>query len=372
MTSLSPTAPRALDAGVVSLATGDVRVPVFGDRYGDPRQLASEQAYPPVAGAEELRVAVAGASGVAADDVVVSPGARLAIHAVLCAAVGPRRTVLLPSPHWPSYPHLVRLAGGVPVVLPGEPGDGRVDVDALDAHRDAAVVVVNSPRNPDGAVTPAGDLRRVAEWAADAGAVVLFDEVYRRVPLWGRTAPSALDVLPTLPPHCVVVDGLTKSHALAGLRLGWAVARPPLRDAITGIASHLFGGVSAPAQALGARVLAGGDDVARAAAAVVGANADAAVAVLSALPGVRCDRPQGGIFLFPDLSEWLRDGAPDAARTDLSGWLLDVARVAVVDGAPFGFPGRVRMSAAVPQESMAEGIARLRAALSADAGTERG
>jgi aspartate aminotransferase len=223
--------------------------------------------------------------------------------------------------------------------------------------------VVNSPRNPDGAVTPPDTLRDVIGWADRRGVVVLADEVYRAIPTGAGVPPSLLDLYPEVPPHCVVVDGLSKSHALAGLRIGWSVAAGPVTARITAAASHLLGGTCASAQDTAVRALADGAATAARLAPVLAGNLDLALAGLAGVPGVSCPRPAGGIFLFPDLRGWLADRAPAAGRADLAGWLRDEHGVAVVDGAPFGAPGHVRICFATPPDQLAEGIDRLARAL---------
>jgi aspartate aminotransferase len=359
VTGLSPTAAVTTGSGTVVLSTGDVRVPVHPEAAAAaPRR--SDQPYRPPAGLDGLRAAVAARAGgaVSAEHVVVTPGARLAV-AALFAAVLDGGEVLLPVPHWASYPPLIRMYGGVPVPVAGEP-----TAAVLDRHRTPAtrLVVVNSPRNPDGAVIPPAALREVVDWAGRYGIVVLADEVYRAVPTGAGPPPSLLDLHPELPAHCVVVDGLSKSHALAGLRIGWSVAAPPLTAQLTAAASHLVGGTCTSTKETAMDALAGTAATAARLGPVLAGNLDRARAGLAGLPGVRCPRPAGGIFLFPDLRGWLVE-APAAARTDLAGWLRDEHGVAVVDGAPFGAPGHVRICFATPPDQLAAGIDRLAGAL---------
>lgn len=370
MIALAPTAAFEPVEGLVSLSTGDIRIQVHPDqaRPGVPR--SADQPYRAPSGDAELRelvsryTAVAGGTQITADHVVVTPGARQAIFATLRAMLGERREVLLPSPYWTSYPALIEMAGGSPVTVPGEVGDGRLTVDRLETLRSphTAVVVVNSPRNPDGAVTPADSLREIVEWASGHGIGVLFDQVYRGVRLAPEPAPSVAGLYEELPDHCVLIDGLTKSHALAGLRIGWAIAPPPLRGPIVATASHLIGGTCGVAQDTARQALVDGEAQVRTGEMLAG-QLDMALSQLAEVRGLRCDRPQGGIFLFPDLREWLSGSAPAEARKNLSGWLRERHGVAVVDGGGFGAPGHVRISFALPREQLREGIRRLRGAL---------
>jgi aspartate aminotransferase len=378
VTAVSPTAAGAAGDGVLVLSTGDVRLPVY-PAAPPPVPAQADQPYLAPAGQPELRALIAeyattrGSATVDPAHVLVTPGARLAILAVLAAAFAGRpgqREVLLPAPHWASYPTLIRAAGGIPVVVPGTPSDGRIDAHALDAHRTpaTAAVILNSPRNPDGAVAPAAAIDELAGWAGRHGLVALFDEVYRGLPLEPTPLPSVTGLGPDLPAHCVVVDGLTKSHALAGLRVGWAIGTGELIAAAVGVASHVIGHTAGIAQAAAVAALGADPAVPRRLGPALASNRDAAVAALAGIPGVRCPPPPGGIFLFPDLRGWLAT-APAAARADLAGWLRAEHRVAVVDGAAFGAPGHARLSFAVPAEQLAEGMRRLRAALTGTART---
>ncbi|MER7667485.1 aminotransferase class I/II-fold pyridoxal phosphate-dependent enzyme [Kitasatospora sp. NPDC096128] len=388
MTTLSPTSAAGIGAGVAVLSTGDVRVPVYPAAAALP--ALDDQPYPPPAGQDGLRAAIAAyatASGTATirpEQVLVAPGARAAILSVLAGALGDRREVLVPGPYWASYPTLIKAAGGTAVLVPGQVGVGAPSIGALEAALTGrtGALVLNSPRNPDGSVIPAERLRELSDWAEARGLLLLFDQVYRGVPIGDGPAPSVLGLGPELPAHCVVVDGLTKSHALAGLRIGWAIAAGPVLDAATAHASHVIGGTGSTAQRIALAVLGGepGSDTgggpggepgtqpdrddrrARLGSALEG-NLKAVLERLSGIPGVSCPRPEGGIFAFPDLRGWLAEHAPPGARADLTGWLRDEHRVAVVDGKAFGAPGHVRLSFALPEEDLLTGVDRLRTAL---------
>ncbi|WP_030720077.1 aminotransferase class I/II-fold pyridoxal phosphate-dependent enzyme [Streptomyces griseus] len=371
MTAISPTAAATTAADVIVLSTGDVRLPLH-EKAEPFAPRAEDQPYRAPQGDVELRQSVAAytaraGAAISADQVVVTPGARQAIVITLRVLLEQRPEVLLPTPYWTSYPNLIGMAGGTAVRVPGTVGDGTLDVAALDAHRTArtGAVVVNSPRNPDGAITPGHVLREVISWADHHGIAVLFDQVYRGVALTSEPAPTIAGLYPELPDHCVLVDGLTKSHALAGLRVGWAVIPPPLRTPVVAQASHLIGGTCGPAQDAALTALA--DDVPGRIREALTANLDRAVAALRGLPGLECAQPASGIFLFPDLRPWLTHDAPDAARRDLSGWLKKHHRVAVVDGGHFGAPGHIRLSFAVPAPQLDEGLHRLRSALEGSA-----
>jgi aspartate aminotransferase len=364
MTRLSATAAVRHDADVLVLSTGDVRIRRYPDAVIAPRY--ADQAYRDPAGDDELRHLIANRSGasIGADQVVVTPGARQAVVAALKAVLGQRPEVLLPSPYWGSYPPLIELAGGRTVVVPGPVGDAAPDVAALQAawtpHTGA--VIINSPRNPDGAVASAESLRALVRWAADRDLTVLFDQVYRGVALSADPAASIVDLYPEIPSHCLIIDGLSKSHALAGLRIGWALAPAAVAARIGAVASHFVGGTSSTAQDVATAVLRADDGRDRRPDPDLVGNLDLALDALAGTSGVSCTRPAGGIFLFPDLRSWLTT-APAQARDGVVPWLRERHRVAVVDGAAFGADGHVRLSFAIPADQLAIGMHRLRAAL---------
>jgi aspartate aminotransferase len=299
---MSVTAATGTRADVIGLSTGDVRIPVYleGTERG-PRR--ADQPYRPPAGTPELREAVSeyltatGAAAVSPAEVLIAPGARLAILSVLAALPGETPEVLLPSPYWASYPTLIAAAGARPVIAAAGAGTAGTSLLAdLEARATGATgaVVINSPRNPDGAVLPTGLVRKLTEWAAGRGLVLLFDQVYRDVPHPGGRPPSVLDLWDERPEHCVIVDGLSKSHALAGLRLGWAVASGALLAGAVAHASHVVGGTSSASQDAALRALRDGDSARAALGTTLAANLDATLRALDGLPGVTCAPPRGG------------------------------------------------------------------------------
>jgi aspartate aminotransferase len=355
--TLSSTARRPLPAGVVDLAAGDVRLP-FPHPDGVSRTIGpADQAYPDTAGAADLRTAIAayatGTAAVTAGQVLVTPGARAALFLTLLQATG--REVLLPVPGWGSYPTLVRAAGAQPVDYGPHP-----EVAALDAARTSrtAIVVINSPRNPDGAVVNADTVIAALDWAQQHGIIVLFDQVYRG--LASPPSPSPLDIAGDLAPGCVVVDGLTKSHAAAGIRLGWAITGD-LMPALTAVASHLIGGVSTRPQQAALATLTAPAGARTAALSGLAEQVRQSAARLDAIPGISCPAPDAGFFLFPDLRGWLATTTP-GPRSDMTTWLRNEHGVAVVDGAAFGAPGHIRLSAAVDRQVLDTGLQRLTAA----------
>jgi len=347
----SPTGVQDRATDVLVLSTGDVRLPWYPPAPARPR--LADQHYRAAQGEPELRAAIAaGSVGLAPEQLLITPGARQALLLAFATLPTGRREILLPRPYWASYPALAGAVGGRLRV---------VDEDRFEAAcgPDTGAVLINSPRNPDGAVLDAGRLAELVAWTRAAGLLLIFDQVYRGVPLPGPVPPSPLALPDGLQAHCLVVDGLTKSHALAGLRIGWLAAAPSVLAPITALASHLIGGTSSAGQDAALAALQAGDrtELGR----QLADNRDYGTARLDQLAGVRCPPPAGGIFLFPDLTGWLADSP--VPSTELVAWLEREHRVAVVDGAAFGAPGHVRLSFAVPANQFRRGIDRLVGAL---------
>ncbi|MDQ2837814.1 MAG: aminotransferase class I/II-fold pyridoxal phosphate-dependent enzyme [Actinomycetota bacterium] len=354
---LSPTAVRDRAEGVVVLSTGDVRLPLYLPATAAPRY--ADQRYRAAQGEPDLRAAIADWSlaGLDPAQVLVTPGARQALLLAFATLPAERREILLPSPYWASYPKLAGAVGAELTVL------DRLDLDALRAAAGprTGAVLVNSPRNPDGSVIGAEQLAELVDWTRAADLLLIFDQVYRGVPLPGPLAPSPLDLPGGLPEHCLVIDGLTKSHALAGLRIGWLIAAPALLNPMSGLASHLIGGTCSAAQDAALDALRQPGDARSELGRQLAANRDYGVARLDQLAGVRCPSPAGGIFLFPDLAGWL--ASANVPRSELVGWLEQAHAVAVVDGAAFGAPGHLRLSFAVDAAQFQLGVDRLVGAL---------
>lgn len=350
---LAPTAVRQWAEGVAVLSTGDVRIPLYEPRPSTPR--LADQRYRSAAGEPELQAAIAAGHGLEPASVLVTPGARQALLLAFATLTPRRREILVTTPYWPSYPELARTVAATLRTLP--------DLDAVRAAAGPATgaVLVNSPRNPDGAVLTADVLAELVEWTAAAGILLIFDQVYRGVPLPDGPTPSPCDQPGGLPANCLVVDGLSKSHALAGLRIGWLAADPDLLAPATKLASHLIGGTSSAGQDVAVAALAAGEEARLRLGRQLAENRDYAVDRLGAVAGVRCDRPTGGIFLFPDLREWL--AADGRSPAELIGWLEREHQVAVVDGTAFGAPGHIRLSYALAPAQLRLGVDRLAAAL---------
>lgn len=327
--------------------------------------------YSPVSGLEPLRAAIARKTlrdsglSVAPDEVLVTNGAKQAVFNGLAAIVDPGDEVVVPAPFWPTYPEAVRLLGATPVVVPTDEGAGfKVRVEQLERARGprTRAVVLVSPGNPTGAVYTAAELTAIGAWAVEHSVWVVVDEIYEHFVYDGLRAPSLPVVVPAARDHCLVVNGVAKSHALPGWRLGWLLGPPDVVAAAAGVQSHTTSHVNNLAQAAAIVAL---DDTAsvRAARDIFAARRLRMLQALSTLPGFTCHPPDGAFFVFPSVQGVLGTvvaGREVTTATDLAEVLLAEASVAVLPGEAFGSPGHLRLSYALDESEIAAGLERVR------------
>jgi len=330
--------------------------------------------YTPAAGLPELREAIAAKtaqdSGWAADasQVVVTNGGKQAVYQAFATLLDPGDEALLPAPYWTTYPEAVRLAGGVPVeVFAGAEQGYKVTVEQLEAARTprTKVLLFVSPSNPTGAVYTAEETRAIGRWAAEHGLWVISDEIYQHLtygPFAGRPAPAIVGEVPELAERTILVNGVAKSYAMTGWRLGWMVGPADAIKAASNLQSHLTSNVNNIAQRAAIEALTGPQDTVEAMRQAFDRRRQAIVAGLSAIPGFSVPEPLGAFYVYPDVTALLgRDWGGVTPRTslELADLILEQAEVAVVPGEAFGPSGYLRLSYALGDEELAEGVARL-------------
>jgi aspartate aminotransferase len=327
--------------------------------------------YTPGAGLPELREAIAEATTrdagrpTTSGEVVVTNGGKHALYAIFQTLVDPGDEVLLPSPYWVSYPEQIRLAGGTVVDVPATAGTGwQVTVEQLEAARTprTKMLVFTSPSNPTGAVYPPEEVERIGRWALDAGIWVVTDEIYEHLVYGDAEHVSMPAVVEDLAPRCVIANGVAKTYAMTGWRVGWAVAPGPVASALGRLQSHSTSNVSNVAQHAALAALRGP----RASFDEMHATYDRRRRVthsrLAAIDGVTCPLPEGAFYAFPSVEGVLaRLGRPSSL--DLCDWLLDEAQVALVPGEGFGAPGSIRLSYALSDFDLDRGLERIEQAL---------
>jgi len=327
--------------------------------------------YTPTAGLPELKAAIAAKtlrdSGyeVLPDQVVVTNGGKHAVYNTFTAMLNPGDEVLLPAPYWTTYPEPIALAGATPVVLSTEESTGfRVTVAQLEAARTAntKALLFVSPSNPTGAVYPEDEVRAIGEWAVDHGIWVVTDEIYEHLTYGDHRFTSVPNLVPELAEQCVVLNGVAKTYAMTGWRVGWLIGPADLVKTVTNFQSHTTSNVANVSQRAALAAVAGDLDAVvemRTAFARRGATIHK---LLNEIPGVTCMEPQGAFYAFPRLEGLLgRDfgGRRPTNTLELAEVLLDRAKVAIVPGEAFGAPGYARMSFALSDDDLVEGVTRL-------------
>jgi len=367
---------RATGVDVITLAAGEADVPTSAHIVDAAVRAAAEpdnHHYGSASGLPGLRDAVAQRLVSSTDlpwtahDVLVTLGAKHALALAFGAILaGPQDTVLVPSPGWPGHRAAVQAAGGraQPVLTAATRGyiTTAADLEAAWVQGTRAVVLAN-PANPTGAALDAEHWTAIAEWADRRDVWVVTDDVYSEL-VYDREHLHALRAAPHLRERCLVVDSVSKAHAMTGWRVGWLAGPTHVIDAATRMLSSTITHVPQMLQAAAVEALLTSDHEQQAAKAAYRERRDRAHNAMTRLPGVACPLPDGGMFLFPDMAELLA-GQPNGIRTmtELATWLLDEAHVAVVPGEAFEAPSRLRLSFAVDDERLDQALERLSSAL---------
>ena len=358
-------------AGEPDFATPDHIVAAAIEACSDPKN----HRYSPAGGLPELKEAIAAKtrrdSGyeVAANQVIVTNGGKHAIYDAFTSLLDPGDEVLLPAPYWTTYPEPVRLAGGVVVELATTAADGfKVTVDQLEAAFSprTKILVFVSPSNPTGVVYTPAEVEAIGQWAAAKGIWVLTDEIYEHLTYGDHTFSSIATLVPELGDRVVIVNGVAKTYAMTGWRVGWMIGAPDLVKAATNFQSHATSNVANVSQRAALAAVAGPLDAVEQMREAFDRRGQAMYKLLSAIPGVTVLEPQGAFYAFPSFEGVLgRDigGRRVDTTLDLAAVILDQAKVAIVPGEAFAAPGYARLSFALGDDDLAEGIQRIAALL---------
>ena len=359
-------------AGEPDFATPDHIVAAAQAACADPAM----HHYTPTPGLPALRAAIARKterdSGlvVSPDEVLVGNGGKHVLYTVFQVLVDPGDEVLIPAPYWVSYPEQVALAGGTAVALPTDVSTGfRVSVEQLEAARTprTKVLLFVSPSNPTGAIYPPDEVEAIGRWAAAHGIWVVTDEIYEHLVYGTARHVSMPVVVPELRERCVVVNGVAKTYAMTGWRVGWSLAPVPVTKAMTRLQSHMTSNVANVAQAAALAAVEGPLEGVAVMRATYDRRRMIAFDRLNAIPGVECALPEGAFYAFPSLQGALGrevGGRVVTTSYDLCEALLEVANVALVPGEGFGAPGYARVSYALSDDDLVEGLDRIHKALS--------
>ncbi len=333
----------------------------------DPRNYR----YTPAAGLPELREAIAEKTrrdsglDVDASSVIVTNGGKQAVYQSIATVVDDGDEVILPSPYWTTYPEVIKLAGGVPVeVFAGADQGYKVTVEQLEAARTprTKLLIFVSPSNPTGAVYTPEETATIGSWALEHGIWVMTDEIYQNLVYGGVKAVSIVEAVPGLAEQTLLVNGVAKSYAMTGWRLGWMVGPA---DAIKGAAnmqSHLTSNVSNISQRAALAALTGPQETVELMRQAFERRRNVIIEELNKIEGVHAPMPHGAFYAYADVTglfgrAW--GGVKATTSLELADLILEQAEVAVVPGEAFGPSGYVRLSYALGDEPLLEGIQRL-------------
>ncbi|MFM7124618.1 MAG: pyridoxal phosphate-dependent aminotransferase [Actinomycetes bacterium] len=327
--------------------------------------------YTPAAGLPELREAIAvktkrdSGLSVDASQVLVTVGGKYAVFVAFAALCDPGDEVIVPAPYWTTYPEAVSLAGGVSVVVDTtEETEFKVTVEQLEKVRTprTKVLLFVSPDNPSGAVYSPEETIAIGKWAVQHGIWVVTDEIYEHL-IYGKHKFSSMPTLvPELADRCVIVNGVAKTYAMTGWRVGWMIGPKDVMKAAINFQSHTTSNVSNVAQIAALEAVSGDLSAVAMMRESFERRGMLMHNMLTAIPGVTCMEPQGAFYCFPNVRGLLgRDIAGKKASNsmELADLVLDVAKVAFVPGEAFGAPGYARFSFALGDADLVEGIERL-------------
>ncbi len=359
-------------AGEPDFPTPDYIVEAAVEACRDPRN----HRYTPAGGLPDLKQAIVDKtlrdSGyvVTPGQVLVTNGGKQAIYEAFATILDPGDEVLLPAPYWTTYPEAIRLAGGVPVeILADETQGYKVTVDQLEAaltDRTKAMLFC-SPSNPTGAVDSPEEVEAIGRWLLDQGLWVVTDEIYEHL-TYGDTVTTSLPVVvPGLADRCIVVNGVAKTYAMTGWRVGWLLGPADVVKAATNLQSHQTSNVNNVAQRAAIAALNGDLTAVAEMREAFDRRRRTMVRMLNEIPGVECPEPTGAFYAYPSVKGVLGreiGGRTASTSAELAEIILEQAEVAVVPGEAFGAPGYLRLSYALGDDDLVEGVTRIQKLLS--------
>jgi len=327
--------------------------------------------YTPAGGLPELREAVAAKTArdsgyeVSPSQVLITNGGKHAVYEAFAALLDPGDEVIVTAPYWTTYPESIQLAGGVPVVVQTDGASGYLaTVDQLEAARTSRtkVLLFVSPSNPTGAVYSPQQVEEIGRWAVEHGLWVLTDEIYEHLVYGDARFSSMPTMVPELADRCVVVNGVAKTYAMTGWRVGWLIGPSDVVTAATNLQSHSTSNVANVSQVAALTALRGDLSAVAEMRAVYDRRRQTIVRMLREIPGIDCPEPMGAFYVYPSVQGLLgKDirGRRPATSSELCEVALEEVEVAIVPGEAFGTPGYVRMSYALGDDDLVEGVSRL-------------
>lgn len=327
--------------------------------------------YTPAGGLPELKSAIAAKtlrdSGYAVDasQVMVTNGGKQALYNAFATILDPGDEVLLPAPYWTTYPESIRLAGGVPVeVMTDESTGFRTSVAQLEQHLTPAtkVLVFVSPSNPTGAVYSPAEVEAIGQWAVEKGLWVVTDEIYEHLVYGDAEFASMPTLVPEIADKCIIANGVAKTYAMTGWRVGWLVAPQDVIKAATNLQSHATSNVANVSQVAALAAVSGDLSAVDEMKVAFDRRRLTITKMLNEVDGIMCPEPEGAFYVYPSVKGVLgREIRGKVANTsaELAALILDEVEVAVVPGEAFGTQGYIRLSYALGDDDLIEGISRI-------------
>jgi len=380
--SVEPSATLAVDAKAKALQKAGHDVIGFGAGEPDfptPAHIVEAAAaachdpanhhYTPTAGVPELRAQVAAKTArdsgyeVSASQVVVTNGAKQAVFQTFATLCDPGDEVLIPAPYWTTYPEAVKLAGGVPVAVETD-AKFHMDLEYLEAActPQTKVLLFVSPSNPTGAVASRDEVEAIGKWALDRGLWVVTDEIYEHLVYGDHSFSSVPVVVPEIAERCVVINGVAKTYAMTGWRVGWMIGPPDVAEAATNLQSQTTSNVSNVSQRAALAAVSGDLSAVAMMHEVFDRRRRTIYTMLNECTGVTCAEPEGAFYAFPSVKDLLgREiaGRKIGSSMELAELAIEQALVAVVPGEAFGAPGYFRLSYALSDDELVKGVSRL-------------
>ena len=359
-------------AGEPDFPTPDYIVKAAQDAASKP----ANHRYTPTPGLPELREAIVAKTlrdsnyVITADQVLVTNGGKQAVYQAFASIVDPGDEVILPAPYWTTYPECIKLAGGIAVeVFADETQNYCVTVEQLEAARTekTKAILFCSPSNPTGSVYSQEQVKAIGEWALKHGIWVITDEIYEHLRYDGASAPSLPVLVPALADTTIILNGVAKTYAMTGWRVGWMIGPKDVIKAATNLQSHLTSNVSNISQRAAIAALSGDLTAVHEMGVAFDRRRKLIVKMLNEIPGVQCPTPTGAFYVYPSvkgvLGKEIRGKKPQTSA-ELATLILDEVEVAAVPGEAFGPSGYLRFSYALGDDDIVEGITRVAKLLS--------
>ena len=366
---------KAAGRPVIGFGAGEPDFPTpsyIVDAAAAATKVVANHRYTPTPGLPELRQAIVDKTKrdsnyeITVDQVLVTNGGKQAVYQAFATILDPNDEVILPSPYWTTYPEAIKLAGGKAVeIFADESQNYLVNVDQLESVRTGKTkaLLFCSPSNPTGSVYSPEQVREIAQWALKNNIWIIADEIYEHLLYDGATAPSMPVVVPELADQTIILNGVAKTYAMTGWRVGWMIGPKDVIKAATNLQSHLSSNVANVSQRAAIAALTGNLDAVHEMGVAFDRRRKLIVGLLNDIPGIECPTPQGAFYVYPSvkgvLGKTIR-GKVANTSAELATIILDEVEVAAVPGEAFGPSGYLRFSYATSDEDIVEGIGRIK------------